>query len=389
MQAIIDSYLDTDLYKFTMMQCVWHHFKGSQALYRFECRNHKQTKHLKEKVQEQVQALKEVRWKNGELDYLSQLSYMKPDFIEYLKGVGFNPDYVKVNTHLEELTIEIEGPWLETILFEVPLLAMVSELYGETLKTKDTLNEANRRLTEKIETLKKIKNPQFGFTDFGTRRRFSKAWQDMLTQRLIDEVPEHFHATSNIGFAAQYGIPVLGTMAHEFIQACQVLAPNLHESQKFALNTWYQEYQGQLGIALTDTITFEVFLREFDKPLALKYQGLRQDSGDPIAWGERALKFYQDIGVSAKDKTFVFSDKLTVQKAYEIFQLFEKEVRPTFGIGTNLTNDVGILPPDIVIKLNRMNGKPVVKISDSVGKEICDDQVYLSEFKKRLGIQVI
>lgn len=385
-EPIIQSLLDTDLYKLTMMQVVFHQFASAKALYRLECRNAKPTGYLKEEVLDQIKALATLQFKPSELDYLSKLPYFKADFLEYLERFSFNPSQVWVSQQVNELSVLIEGPWLETILYEVPLLAIISELYGQSQSTPGQLEQGRMRLNQKIHDLQAFEHEGFGFTDFGTRRRYSQAWHEEVVQTFKLQVPHPMKGTSNVLLAMELDLPIVGTMAHEYVQACQVLAPDVLWSQRFALETWAQEYQPDLLIALTDTLGFDVFIREFSYELANLYQGLRQDSGDPLLWTQQALAMYAQFGLSAQDKTFVYSDRLTFPKAHEIYQRFKEVCRPTFGIGTYLTNDVGLEPLDIVIKLNRLNDMPVVKISDSPGKEVCDDQEYLINFKNKLGL---
>lgn len=386
MTPIITSSLDTDLYKLTMMQCIYHHFPKAEALYRFQCRNDIATAYLKETVQTQVDALGQLKFQDDDIDYLATLPFFKPDFLEYLNQYRFDTNQVAITKSGQSLAITITGPWVETILYEVPLLAIVSECYTQGFQANETIGQARAILEDKIGYLNHLEDTGFSFTDFGTRRRFSKAWQHEVIATFKAKVPKRLAGTSNIWLAKKHDVPVIGTMAHEYLQACQVLAPNILESQKYALETWYDEYQGQLGIALTDSITMDVFLREFNQDLATKYIGLRQDSGDPFAWTEKALQHYAKLGIDTRDKVFVYSDRLTLPKAYTLYETYKDKVKLAFGIGTHITNDVGIPPLDIVIKLNQLNGQHVVKISDSTGKAICDDDQYLKEFKNKLGI---
>ncbi|MBI2792631.1 MAG: nicotinate phosphoribosyltransferase [Gammaproteobacteria bacterium] len=378
---IITSLLDTDLYKFTMMQCVFHHYPHAEVAYRFKCRKPVNLAPYSAAIKEQITKLCHLRFSDDELAYLSSLSFFKQDFIEFLRHFTLDERHVDVivDTNLD---IKIQGPWLNTILFEVPLLAIVSETFYCAQGLLNNLDKGRENLQHKIEFLKNENYSDFRFSDFGTRRRFSKQWHEEILTEFQQQLPNQFIGTSNVLFAKQMKLKPIGTMAHEFLQAFQVLAPTLKGSQTFALHLWRKEYQDKLGIALTDVLTMDVFLEEFSPELAQQYAGLRQDSGDPIMWGEKALAFYQSLGIDPKSKIFVFSDNLTIPKAANIFNHFKGRVQIQFGIGTNLTNDVGYSPLDIVIKMTHTNHQPVVKISDSAGKTISEDNNYLTHIKQ-------
>lgn len=379
--TIINSLLDTDLYKFTMMQCVFHHYPQTQVVYRFKCRKVIDLSPYIKRIQEETAHLCTLRFNEQELAYLASLSYMKPDFINYLRYFKLNFEHVKIRI-TGNLDISIEGPWLETILFEVPLLAIISEVFYQENFPEANLEEGRSRLQQKIDFFNQEKYLQLHFSDFGTRRRFSRKWHQEIINTLKENLPTQFIGTSNVYFAKQFALNPIGTMAHEYLQAFQVLAPTLKGSQKFALNLWHQEYQGNLGIALTDALTMDIFLEEFDVELANKFTGLRQDSGDPFLWGDKAIKHYESLGIDPRSKIFVFSDSLTPHKAAKIYDYFKTKCQVYFGIGTNLTNDVGYDPLDIVIKMTSVNSHPVVKISDSKGKIVCEDNNYLTHIKE-------
>jgi len=379
-EPIITSMLDTDLYKYTMMQCVLHHYPNTQVQYRFKCRQSIDLRSIAEKIKAQVVHYCSLNLQEDELQYLQSFPFFKTDFINYLRNYRLTANHVKIETN-ENLDISIQGSWLETILFEVPLLAIISELYYHENFPNATLQQARENLKEKIALLQQSEYQGLRFSDFGTRRRFSKIWQKEILETLKTSLPHQFVGTSNLYLAKNLKLKPIGTMAHEFLQAFQVLAPRLQGSQNFALNVWLEEYQDQLGIALTDVLTMDIFLQEFDRHLAARFKGLRQDSGDPIAWGEKALQHYQSLGISPHDKTFVFSNGLTFPHAIKIYNHFKDKCQQHFGIGTNLTNDVGLSPIDIVIKMTQANQHPVVKISDSPGKIISEDPKFLEHVK--------
>lgn len=384
--AIINSLLDTDLYKLTMMQCVLHHFPLTQATYQFKSRKKTNLAHLAKTIEENIAHFCSLSFTEDELAYLQSLPFFKPDFIQFLRNFRLNEKYIQLSSK-NELTIQIQGSWIDTILFEVPVLAMTSEAYYQHHYPETDLTLAKTRLKEKIAFISDKKYEGLRFSDFGTRRRFSHAWHAQLLTQLKQDCPIQFNGTSNLLFAKAMNLKPIGTMAHEYLQAFQVLAPTLKGSQNFALNIWLEEYQDLLGIALTDALTMDVFLQEFDEHLATRYIGLRQDSGDPIAWGEKALKHYEKLGIDASDKMFVFSDSLTFEKMAAIYEHFKGRCFPTFGIGTNLTNDVGYAPLDIVIKMTHTNHQPVIKISDSKGKLVSEDDAYLQHVKNTFQLQ--
>ncbi len=381
---IIESLLDTDLYKFTMMQAVLHRFPSAEVEYRFRCRTRGAVRHVPvTRVREEIAGLCSLTFAAHELDYLRSLRYLKKDFVEILRVFRLQQDHVEVAEHDDGLDITIRGPWLHTILFEVPVLAVVSELYGGLAAPADAVEAGTRRLQAKIARLRAQDDLDgFRFAEFGTRRRFSRDWQRHVVERLAAELPGHLAGTSNVLWAMELGLPPIGTMAHEFLQACQAVGPRLVDSQRYALEAWAQEYRGDLGIALSDVINQDAFLRDFDLYFCKLFDGVRQDSGDPFAWGERMLAHYRRLRVDARTKTIVFSDGLDMDKAVALYRHFRGRVQVSFGIGTHLTNDMGFATPGMVIKMTRCNGQAVAKISDDPGKTLCDDPGYLAYLKK-------
>jgi nicotinate phosphoribosyltransferase len=385
---IIQSLLDTDLYKFTMMQVVLHHFPGAQVEYRFKCRSEgvDLRPHMDE-IRDEIGALYSLRFRDDELAWLRGLRFMKSDFVDFLGLFQFNEKYLRIG---DEGDISIRGPWLHTILYEIPVLAIVSEVYFRRTQPKPDLAEGRRRLAAKIAQVRAA-DPALGFTlgDYGTRRRFSLAWQEEVLQAFKREVPAQFAGTSNAWFAMRNGLTPLGTMAHEYMQACQALGPRLRDSQVFAFDTWAKEYRGDLGIALSDTYGFDAFLRDFDMYFCKLFDGVRHDSADPFQWGERMIEHYRKNRVDPRTKTLIFSDQLNVPLALEIAQRFHGRARTAFGIGTNLTNDLGTEPINIVIKMTECNGQPVAKVSDSPGKTVSKDAGYLRYLRQVYGLEPV
>ena len=388
---LIQSLLDTDLYKFTMMQVVLHHFPGAQVEYRFRCRTPGVDLRLHlDDMKAELANLCKLRFRDDELAYLRGLRFMKSDFVDFLGLFQFNEKYLRAS-HGEapgEIDITIRGPWLHTILYEIPVLAIVSEVYFRRTQPRPNLDEGRRRLKAKIDLVRTVPHEiEFKISDYGTRRRFSLAWQEEVLQTLKREVPEYFAGTSNVWFAMRNNLTPLGTMAHEYMQACQALGPRLRDSQIFAFDKWAQEYRGDLGIALSDTYGFDAFLRDFDMYFCKLFDGTRHDSGDPFEWGERMIAHYWRNRVDPHTKTLIFSDQLSFPLAIEIARRFHGRARTSFGIGTNLTNDLGYEAINIVLKMTECNGQPVAKVSDAPGKTISKDAGYLAYLRQVFGLE--
>jgi len=388
---IIRSLLDTDLYKFTMMQVVLHQFPAAQVEYRFRCRTEgvQLAPHLAE-IEREIDDLGALRFGEDELAYLRSLRFMKSDFVDFLALFHFNRKYIHAAPGAApgEIDIVIRGPWLHTILYEIPVLAIVSEVYFRRTQPGADLAEGRRRLAAKIDLVRTVE-PELDFkiSDFGTRRRFSLAWHEEVIRTLKDEVPQHFAGTSNVLLAMRHGVTPLGTLAHEYMQACQALGPRLRDAQVFALDKWAQEYRGDLGIALSDTYGTDAFLRDFDMYFCKLFDGARHDSGDPFEWGEKMIAHYRQHRVDPRSKTLIFSDQLSFPLAIEIARRFHGRAKTAFGIGTNLTNDVGFEPINIVIKMTECNGQPVAKVSDAPGKTVSTDPGYLAYLRQVYGLE--
>ncbi len=390
---IITSLLDTDLYKFTMMQVVLHQFPGAQVEYKFKCRNPGvQLAPFVDEIRSEIRSLCSLNFKESELRYLRSLRFIKSDFVDFLGLFRLNEKYIQI-TPLDsgEIDITISGPWLHTILFEIPVLAIVNEVYFRNTQRVPDLMEGRRRLDVKIAQLQSDGLQALKIADYGTRRRFSRAWHEevlrVLSARLGTGPKGQFAGTSNVYFAQLLGLTPLGTMAHEYLQACQALGPRLRDSQVFAFESWAREYRGDLGIALSDVYGLNAFLRDFDMFFCKLFDGARHDSGDPFLWGERMIDHYQRNRVDPKTKTLIFSDSLTIPRTIELYKQFAGRCQLAFGVGTNLTNDLGYEPLQIVIKMTRCNGQPVAKLSDTPGKGMCDDEKYLAYLKQVFEIE--
>ena len=391
---IIESLLDTDLYKFTMWQPFLHQFPGNDALYRFVCRNETAypLSQLAGAVEEQVRLLCQLRFTEDELAYLSTRPYFKKDFIDFLRIFRFQERYVKVASRGDELIVEARGPQIHVMGFEIYLLAIINELYFERLRSHEVEVESERRLEAKVALLKEhqaagaaaarpARHP-FQVFDFGTRRRYSGIWHQHVVKTLAERCGDTFRGTSNVFLAKKYNLAAMGTMAHEYLQTYQAVGVQLRQFQKAALEGWVQEYRGDLGVALTDVVGMDAFLKDFDLYFAKLFDGLRHDSGDPVVWGEKAIAHYQKLRIDSHTKRLVFSDSLDIPRALALHGHFADRIACGFGIGTNLTNDVGLAPLNIVMKLVECNGQPVAKLSDTPGKSLHVDETFVAYLRQ-------
>lgn len=393
---IITSLLDTDLYKFTMMQVVLHHFPGAEVEYKFQCRNAGapgvgDLAPYVTQIREEIRGLCSLHFKDAELSYLRAMRFIKSDFVDFLGIFKLNEKYVSVTALPSgEIDVSIKGPWLHTILFEIPVLAILNEVYFRNTQKLPDLSEGRQRLNTKIGELQALGLNELKIADYGTRRRFGKVWHEevllTLLTRLGTGASGQLAGTSNVLFAMKLGLVPLGTMAHEYLQACQALGPRLRDSQVFGFEVWAKEYRGDLGIALSDVYGMSAFLRDFDLYFCKLFDGARHDSGDPFQWGERLLAHYQTNRVDPKTKTLIFSDGLTIPRTIELYQQFRGRCQLAFGIGTNLTNDLGYEPLQIVIKMLRCNDQPVAKLSDTPAKTMCQDEKYLAYLRQVFDI---
>jgi nicotinate phosphoribosyltransferase len=384
---IITSALDQDLYKLTMQQAVLHQFPRAIVEYQFKCR----TGSVDFRVYEPwiVKSIKDlcerIKFTDYDIEYLRDtLPFLKNDYLEFLKDFRFQSQYIIVYTNSEkELVVKVEGPWLQTILFEMPILQIISELYSRSMSVDYV--EANSRTLVKADFLANKAKKKLLFSEFGGRRRHSVEAQRNALGIFKKVCPNSLVGTSNLMFAREFGIKAVGTMAHEWLQAHQAIYDipgGLEQSQYFALHNWLKEYPTDLGIALSDVIGLKYFLYDFDEQLSNLYIGTRQDSGDPLDYGEALIKHYEKCGIDPNTKTIIFSDSLTFKTAYEILEHFDGRIGVSFGIGTNITNDFDFKPIQIVLKMTKCNGKPVAKLSDSLGKTMDIDKSYTNYLKQ-------
>ncbi|WP_416422174.1 nicotinate phosphoribosyltransferase [Pseudomonas sp. App30] len=380
---IVQNLLDTDLYKLTMMQAVLHNYPNVEVEWEFRCRNGEDLRPYLAEIRYQIERLCELSLSSDQLGFLERINFMKPDFLRFLGLFRFNLRYIQTSIENDQLSIKLRGPWLHVILFEVPLLAIVSEVRNRVRYREVTLGQAREQLYRKFDWLAANASAdelaELQVADFGTRRRFSYKVQEEVVSVLKHDFPGRFVGTSNVHLAREMDIKPLGTMAHEWIMAHQQLGPRLIDSQSAALDCWVREYRGLLGIALTDCITMDAFLSDFDLYFAKLFDGLRHDSGDPVQWAEKAIAHYQKLGIDPMSKTLVFSDGLNLPKSLDIFRALRGRINVSFGIGTNLTCDIpGVEPMSIVLKMTDCNGQPVAKISDEAAKTQCRDENFVA-----------
>ena len=385
-ERTVQNLLDTDFYKLTMMQAVLHNYPNAEVEWEFRCRNSEDLTPYLAEIRYQFERLSELSLTVDQLAFLERIPFIKPDFIRFLSLFRFNLRYVHTSIEDGQLSIRLRGPWLHVILFEVPLLAIISEVRNRYRYREVVLEQAAERLYEKIDWLRSEASDDelagFQLADFGTRRRFSYRAQEQAVRILKRDFPGRFVGTSNLHLAREFELKPIGTMAHEWLMAHQQLGPRLIDSQSAALDCWVREYRGQLGIALTDCITMDAFLADFDLYFAKLFDGLRHDSGDPLVWAEKAIAHYEKLGIDPLSKTLVFSDGLDLEKSLRLYRALSGRIHVSFGVGTNLTCDIpGVEPMNIVIKMIACNGQPVAKISDTPGKTQCRDENFVSYLK--------
>lgn len=384
------SLLDTDLYKFNMQQVMFHKHTNLNGKYIFKCRNRgvEFTDEMIEEINAQIDHLCTLTFTDEELDYLGSLRFIKSDYVEFLRLWRPLRRYVKCWKDKElGMRIEVEGPLFSVMQFEIYLLEIVNEVYFRMKYDYHILVEtARQKLYRKVRGFHD-ELYDFKFAEFGCRRRLSREWQDYVVNELLQT--GFCVGTSNVYLAMKYGCKPIGTYAHEYVQMYQgIPGVQLAYTNKLAMEEWFDEYQGDNGTALTDTLGTELFLRDFNKLQAMCYTGVRHDSGDPIEWGEKIIAHYEKLGIDPKTKTLLFSDSLTFDKAQEIYNHFRSRINVSFGIGTFLSNDTCEDALNIVIKLQYVNGHPVAKLSDDWGKAMCQNDDYLEYLKNAVDYRL-
>ena len=390
LEPIVTSLLDTDLYKFNMNQVIFHKHTNLNGVYHFKCRNEGIvfTKEMLDEINEQIDYLCKLTFKEDELNYLRSIRFIKNDYVEFLRLWHPIRDYVTTSLENGNLKIVVTGPLFSAMQFEIYLLEIVNEVYFRfQYDYNELLASAKERLAKKIEAFNTGKYT-FKWAEFGCRRRLSKEFEGYALKELKDKT-KNMVGTSNVYYAYKYNLTPIGTYAHEYVQMFQGIdSIPLAYTNYYAMKDWYTEYEGDNGTALTDTVTTDLFLKDFNRSMVNNYSGVRHDSGDPYVWGEKILAHYRKFGVDPKTKMLLFSDSLNFDKAQEIYEYFKDKCKVSFGIGTFVTNDTKVDALNIVIKLQYVNGRPVAKISDAPTKAMCDDEKYFEYLQEAVKFRL-
>ena len=391
LEPIVTSLLDTDLYKFNMDQVICHQHTNLSGEYDFLCRNEGVvfTPEMLEEINAQIDHLCSLRFSRQELDYLRSIRFIKNDYVEFLRLWRPIREYVTTGLNEKgELSIVVRGPLFSAMQFEIYLLEIVNEVYFRLRYDYAALRaSAEEKLNQKIRDFQAGKYT-FQFAEFGSRRRLSREWEDEVVRRFSAET-DNCVGTSNVYLAMKYGLKPIGTYAHEFVQMYQGIdSIPLAYTNHYAMEDWYDEYRGDNGTALTDTVTTDLFLLDFNRAMVNNYTGVRHDSGDPFEWGEKIIAHYRKYGVDPRTKLLLFSDGLDFDRAQKLYDYFRDRVKVSFGIGTFCSNDTCEEALNIVIKLQTVNGRPVAKVSDTPGKSMCRDRDYLEYLKGSIAFRL-
>lgn len=369
---ISPSILDNDFYKFTMQHAVIKLFPYAKARYQFINRGkHEFPENFSNRLREAINEMANLKLTKQEKEFLRETCpYLDPTYLDFLQGYRYDPTEVVIEQNGTELKVSIEGFWYRTILWEVPIMALICELfYQETNQTRQEDEMVIQTVEDKIS---KYRNLNIVFAEFGTRRRHSFDVHDLVVRTLKEKGEGTFIGTSNVHLAMKYKTKPIGTHAHEWFMF-HAAKYGYKMANSVGLEHWTDVYRGDLGIALTDTYTTEVFFKQFDKKFAKLFDGVRHDSGDPLEFGDKTIAHYKKLGIDPLTKTIIFSDGLNYEKVERITEHCKGRIGMSFGIGTDLTNDVGLKPMNIVLKLTE--AKPenadwtgVVKLSDEPKK---------------------
>lgn len=393
LQRIITSLLENDMYKFSMGQAIYHQFSDYKTTWTFKCRNTdvKFTTEMVEEIKEQIKVYCGLRFTEDELTYLENIKWIKGSYVDFLRLWQPRFEDFEITADAEcGLSIETRGTWLNTSMYEIPTLAIVNEVYFRMNYDYDTLIASfKEKLEEKFTNLKSGKWYVGVFSEFGLRRRLSAEAQELVVEKFSHlndtaHCASRFVGTSNVYLAKKFGLTPVGTMAHEWIM-CVGQGNHKHNpaySNWYALDAWVKEYGVLNGTALTDAITTDCFLKDFQLTYATLFSGVRHDSGDPIEWGEKMIEHYENLGIDAKTKTLLFSDSLNFERADKLFRHFNGRAKVAFGIGTYLSNDTIATPLNIVMKTTLCNGQDVAKISDTPGKGMCKNPAYVDYLQR-------
>lgn len=390
MEQIINSLLENDMYKFSMCQAIYHQFSDYKTTWTFKCRNTdvKFTPEMVKEIKRQIKLYCSLKFTEDELDYLHNIKWLKGSYIDFLRLWQPRYEDFEITTNAEcGLSIETKGTWLNTSMYEIPTLAIVNEVYFRmAYNYEELIKSYKEKLDEKVGWLVNGKYYLANFSEFGLRRRLSAEAQELAVKTLTNArlCASKFVGTSNVYLAKKYGITPVGTMAHEWIM-CVGQGNHKHNpaySNWYALDAWVKEYGVLNGIALTDTITTDCFLKDFQLTYATLFNGVRHDSGDPFEFGDKIIKHYKELGIDPKTKTLLFSDSLDFEKADKLFRYLNDRINVAFGIGTYISNDTCVKPLNIVMKVTKCNGQDVAKISDTPGKGMCKNPEYVEYLQR-------
>jgi nicotinate phosphoribosyltransferase len=389
---ILNSLLDNDFYKFTMQNAVIKLFPYAKVHYKFINRGkHSFCKGFAKALEEEIKGMQNLKLNQDEKVFLeNNCPYLDPTYIDFLKGYQYNAKEVEIIQKETQIEVSIKGYWYRTILWEVPLLALISELYyklNPTLKKADD-KELINKTKKKVDFYKEI---PAHVAEFGTRRRHSYKVHELVVKTLKNHSQDIFVGTSNVHFSQKFNLKPIGTHSHEWFMF-HGAAYGFKIATKLALENWANVYGGDLGIALSDTYTTKVFFENFDKKLAKLFDGVRHDSGDPIFFAQNTIKHYENLKINPLTKSIIFSDSLTPPKVKNIAEYCKNKIITSFGVGTDFTNDVGLKPLNIVIKMDKVSPFKeeekwisVIKISDEQNK-LSGDSKMINLAKKYLEI---
>ena len=386
-KSMINSLLEVDAYKFSMGQVIYHQFSDYKTTWTFKCRNEDVvfTQEMVDEINEQVNHYCTLSFTEEELQYLDTLTWIKGSYIDFLRLWRPRREDITISLNNGKLNIEAKGTWLNTSMYEIPILAIVNEVYFRMQYNYDELLDSfKERLKNKLNDLNTFKYQLSTFSEFGIRRRLSAEAQELVIKAFSDKSNTFckgttFIGTSNVYLAKKYNVRPIGTMAHEYIM-CVGQGNHKHNpaySNWYMMDSWIKEYGVLNGIALTDTITTDCFLKDFQLTFATLFSGVRHDSGSPVDWGEKMIKHYMSLGINPRTKTLLFSDSLNFEKADRLNTHFKNRINVAFGIGTYLSNDTKVKPLNIVMKVTKCNGQDVAKISDCTGKSLCTNKNYI------------
>ncbi len=393
LEPIIISLLETDMYKFSMGQAIYHQFSDYKTTWTFKCRNKDVhfTEEMVEEIRGQIKYFCTLRFTEDELNYLENIKWIKGSYVDFLRLWKPRYEDFKITTDAEcGLNIETFGTWLNTSMYEIPTLAIVNEVYFRMAYNYDELFKSfKEKLDIKYNYLKNNHWYAGTFSEFGLRRRLSAEAQELAVQKfshLNDTLhsASKFVGTSNVYLAKKYNLTPVGTMAHEWIM-CVGQGNHKHNpaySNWYALDAWIKEYGVLNGIALTDAITTDCFLKDFQLTYATLFSGVRHDSGDPYEWGDKMIKHYERLGIDTRNKTLLFSDSLDFERADKLYRYFNGKAKVAFGIGTYISNDTDVPALNIVMKTTKCNGMDVAKISDTPGKGMCKNKDYIEYLQR-------